>query len=186
MVKMMSSVLQQEIKQSKPFSSLHQEAWLNLSKTSAALGHRLEHSLRAFGLSLTQYNVLRILRGAGTEGLCQYEIRGRLVAQVPDVPRILERMQKAGWIRRTRAASDRRVVMTALTESGCVLVGTAGRAAQGDDGRNVPAAGATGARHAERPAGARTGGQSLRPAGGLSAPMRAAEPTAFEDRQEQG
>ncbi len=118
----MSSVLQQEIKQSKPFPSLQAEVWLNLSKTSATLMHSLEHGLRPFGLSLTQYNVLRILRGAGCEGLCQYEIRERLVAQVPDVPRILERMQKAGWIERRRNAADRRMVMTALTEKGLCLV----------------------------------------------------------------
>ena len=118
----MSSVLQQEIKQTKPFPSLRAEVLLNLSKTSATLMHSLEHSLRRFGLSLTQYNVLRILRGAGPEGLCQYEIRERLVAQVPDVPRILERMEKAEWVERARNTSDRRMVMTALTEKGRGLV----------------------------------------------------------------
>ena len=118
----MGSVLQQEIKQTQPFASLRAEVLLNLSKSSAMLLHGLEHSLRPFGLSLTQYNVLRILRGAGADGLCQYEIRERLVAQVPDVPRILERMEKAGWIGRRRNPGDRRMVMTALTEKGLCLV----------------------------------------------------------------
>ena len=119
----MSSGLQQEIKQSMPFSSLQEEVWLNLSRTAAMLLHGLEQQLRQYGLSLTQYNVLRILRGAGQNGLCQYEIRERLVAQVPDVPRILDRMEKAGWILRSRGASDRRMVVTSLSDEGLRLVG---------------------------------------------------------------
>jgi DNA-binding MarR family transcriptional regulator len=62
--------------------------------------------------------VLRILRGAGPKGLCQYEIGERLVAQVPDVPRIVERMEKAGWVQRVRATEDRRMVMATLTAKG--------------------------------------------------------------------
>ena len=119
----MTTQLQHDIKQQAPFSLVQEELWLNLSRTAAIVGHGLEQSLRPFGLSLTQYNVLRILRGAGEPGLCQYEIRDRLVAQVPDVPRILDRMEKAGWVERQRGASDRRMVMTALTAAGAKLVG---------------------------------------------------------------
>ena len=118
----MTTQLQHDIKQQAPFAVVQEELWLNLSRTAATVGHGLEQSLRPFGLSLTQYNVLRILRGAGEPGLCQYEIRDRLVAQVPDVPRILDRMEKAGWVERRRGASDRRMVMTALTASGTKLV----------------------------------------------------------------
>ena len=118
----MASLLQQEIKQSVPFSSLKQELVLNLTRTSGMLSHGFEQQLRPYGLSPTQYNVLRILRGAGPDGLCQYEIRARLIAQVPDVPRILDRMERAEWVRRTRGASDRRIVMTALTAEGLRLV----------------------------------------------------------------
>lgn len=113
--------LQDEIRQTKPFVSVKEEFWLNLSRTAAAISHELEARLRPRGLSLTQYNVLRILRGA-PEGLCQYEIRARLVAQVPDVPRILDRMEKGGAITRMRGAADRRMVIATLTETGQRLV----------------------------------------------------------------
>jgi DNA-binding MarR family transcriptional regulator len=116
------SKLQEEIKQAKPFESLHQELWLNLSRTAAALGHEVEQTLRPHGLSPTQYNVLRILRGAGENGLVQHEVGARLVAEVPDVPRILSRMETAGWVKRTRGTSDRRVVQATLTPDGMKLV----------------------------------------------------------------
>ena len=119
----MESKLQVEIRQTKPFANMKEELWLNLSRTTSALGHTLEHQLRARGLSATQYNVLRILRGAGADGLCQWEIGARLVAQVPDVPRILERMVKAGWVQRVRGTEDRRVVLASLTDTGRALVG---------------------------------------------------------------
>ena len=118
----MGSKLQDEIRQSVAFGSLREELWLNLSRTAAELGHVIEQKLRPYGLSPTQYNVLRILRGAGAEGLCQYEIKARLVAQVPDVPRILERMAKSGWVARVRAKPDRRMVRTTLSECGRKLV----------------------------------------------------------------
>ena len=119
---MVKSKLQSEIKQAKPFALPQEELWLNLSRTAATVGHAIEQKLRPSGLSATQYNVLRILRGAGAEGLCQSEIGSRLVAQVPDVPRILDRMERAGWVRRARGTEDRRVVLTTLTEPGLELV----------------------------------------------------------------
>ena len=118
----MTLKLQEEIKQRKPFETARQELWLNLARTTAMASHVIEQGLRQHGLSPTQYNVLRILRGAGPEGLCQYEIKARLVAQVPDVPRILDRMAKSGWVERVRAKPDRRVVMTTLSENGRKLV----------------------------------------------------------------
>jgi DNA-binding MarR family transcriptional regulator len=116
------SKLQTEIKQSRPFGSAQEELWLNLSRTAAAVTHNMEQRLKPYGLSGTQYNVLRILRGAGDEGLVQYEVGARLVAQVPDVPRILGRMEKAGWVKRTRGTADRRVVLASLTDEGLHLV----------------------------------------------------------------
>ena len=118
----MHSKLQEEIRQSKPFANLREELWLNLSRTAAEVGHVVEQKLRPYGLSPTQYNVLRILRGAGPEGLCQYQIKERLVAQVPDVPRILDRMEKAGWVDRVRAEADKRMVMATLSDRGKALV----------------------------------------------------------------
>jgi DNA-binding MarR family transcriptional regulator len=117
----MPSKLQDEIKQAKPFESAQQELWLNLARTTAMASHVVEQGLRQHGLSATQYNVLRILRGA-PQGLCQYEIGDRLVAQVPDVPRIVERMDKAGWVQRLRGTADRRIVMASLTPAGLELV----------------------------------------------------------------
>ncbi len=116
------SKLQDEIKQGKPFESLHEELWLNLSRTAAVVSHEIEQKLRPHGLSGTQYNVLRILRGAGEAGLVQHEVGERLVAQVPDMPRILSRMEKAGLVARARGTSDRRVVRASLTEHGLSLV----------------------------------------------------------------
>ena len=118
---MMQSTLQGEIQQSQPFSNLREELWLNLSRTAAELSHIIEQKLRPYGLSPTQYNVLRILRGAGPGGLCQYQIKARLVAQVPDVPRILDRMEKAGWVDRVRAEADRRMVMATISPRGLQL-----------------------------------------------------------------
>ena len=116
------SKLQVEIQQSKPFESPHEELWLNLSRTAAIIGHEVEQTLRPFGLSTTQYNVLRILRGASHAGLMQHEVGERLVALVPDVPRILSRMEKAGWINRVRGDEDKRVVRATLTGTGLELV----------------------------------------------------------------
>ena len=118
----MTSSLAEEIGQTIPFNSFKVEVWLNLQRTSAALSHEVERRLRPLGLSRTQYNVLRILRGAGAAGLCQYEVGRRLVAQVPDVPRILDRMDKAGWVRRERTNQDRRLVIATLSPAGAALV----------------------------------------------------------------
>jgi len=123
----MASKLQDEIKQGRPFESAQEELWLNLARTTAMASHVIEQGLRQHGLSATQYNVLRILRGAGANGLCQYEIGDRLVAQVPDVPRIVDRMEKAGWVQRQRGATDRRIVMASLTPKGMELVGSLDR-----------------------------------------------------------
>ncbi|HEY0786075.1 MAG TPA: hypothetical protein VGD62_09400, partial [Acidobacteriaceae bacterium] len=80
----MSTQLQRELKQSKPFSSLRHEVLLALARTSALLMHAFEQALKVHGITPTQYNVLRILRGAGPTGLCRYEIGDRLITPVPD------------------------------------------------------------------------------------------------------
>ncbi len=118
----MASSLQQELKQNKPFASLKQEVIINLNRTVAVLGHQMEQELKPFGLTPTQFNVLRILRGAGEEALCQYEVGKRLVAQVPDVPRLLARMEKSGLIKRRRAPTDKRVVTSAITKQGLAVL----------------------------------------------------------------
>ena len=118
----MTPTLQEEICQSKPFDSLQQEVLLNIARTAAVLGHRMELHFRQFGLTATQYNVLRIVAGAGPDGISQCDIAGRLVAETPDVPRLLKRTETAGLIRRSPNAADKRVLCVHLTPAGSRLL----------------------------------------------------------------
>jgi DNA-binding MarR family transcriptional regulator len=118
----MPSDLRRELRQRKPFRSLQEEAHLNVGRTSAVLRDGVEALLKRHGLSAPQYNVLRILRGAGPEGLCRNEIRDRLVTRMPDVTRLLDRMEEAGLVTRVRGREDRRRVATRLTERGRQVV----------------------------------------------------------------
>jgi len=118
----MPSRLQAEIKQNKPFSSLEQEALLGLLRTAAIVDHAADEALRPFGLTATQFNVLRILKGAGPEGLCGKEIGERMINRVPDVPRLLDRLEKAGLISRQRDREDRREVAARITSKGQELI----------------------------------------------------------------
>ena len=118
----MTPTLRNELQQRRPFGSLEQEATLSIARTEAALREPMEELLKASGVSLTQYNVLRILRGAGPEGLTRNEIRDRLINRMPDVTRLLDRMEEAGWVNRNRETDDRRCVATHLTRSGRSLV----------------------------------------------------------------
>ena len=118
----MASNLRHEIKQSKPFTSVEAETHLNIERTAAVLGHAFAERLKPYGITSTQYNVLRILRGAGAEGLCRNEVRDRLVAQVPDVTRLLDRLEALGYIARERSSEDRRLVSTRITASGLEIL----------------------------------------------------------------
>jgi DNA-binding MarR family transcriptional regulator len=118
----MTRTLQDEIRQTRPFDSAEQEAQLSIERTAAVLGHATAEVMKPFGITPTQYNALRILRGAGDKGLCRNEIRDRLVAQVPDATRLLDRMEAAGLIRRERDATDRRFVTTRITDEGLRVV----------------------------------------------------------------
>jgi DNA-binding MarR family transcriptional regulator len=118
----MTTSLRAELQQKKPFSSLEQEATLSIARTEAALREPMEELLKKSEVSLAQYNVLRILRGAGPEGLTRNEIRDRLINRMPDVTRLLDRMEEAGWVSRAREMEDRRCVATHLTRSGRTLV----------------------------------------------------------------
>ncbi|MEP7382640.1 MAG: MarR family transcriptional regulator [Gemmatimonadota bacterium] len=118
----MSTDLLQEIRQQKPFVSLAEAAVLNVGRTMAVLDAGLERVLKPHGISGTQYNVLRILRGAGIDGLCRNEIADRLVTRMPDVTRLLDRMEEADLVARQRDSKDRRLVTTRLTDKGRALV----------------------------------------------------------------
>jgi DNA-binding MarR family transcriptional regulator len=114
----MTSRLQDEIKQTKPFPSRSSEALLSVLRTAALLEHHLNEALRPCGITALQYNVLRILRGAGPDGWCGREISERLVSKVPDVSRLLDRMEGMQLLRRERDANDRRHVTARITPKG--------------------------------------------------------------------
>lgn len=121
----MASHLQDEIKQTKPFARPGDEALLSILRTASVLEHAFNELLRPFGLTMTQYNVLRILQGAGAAGLCGREIGERLVSRVPDVSRLLDRMADTGLVAKERDAADRRHVTTRLTAKGRRLLAQA-------------------------------------------------------------
>jgi DNA-binding MarR family transcriptional regulator len=114
--------LRDELKMTRPFKSLEEEALLSIARTAAVIEHAAAEAFRPFELTITQYNVLRILRGAGAEGLCRNEVGERLVTKVPDVTRLLDRMETAGLILRQRGGQDRRYVATRITEKGLKLL----------------------------------------------------------------
>ncbi len=118
----MTGRLQREIKQTRPFSSLEEEVLLNLQHTADALERGLAQTLKASGLTGTQYNVLRILRGAGETGLRCQEIGERMITHDPDITRLLDRLEKRGLIARKRDEQDRRVVTTRITAEGLKLL----------------------------------------------------------------
>ncbi len=118
----MGITLREELKQQKPFRSLEEEVSLNLFRTVALLEDASDTLFVSYGITAAQYNVLRILRGAGNIGLGRNEIRERMVSRMPDVSRLLERMEQAGWIKRERSATDRRCIPTTLTTKGLELL----------------------------------------------------------------
>jgi len=110
--------LQAEIKQTKPFGSPIDEALLSVLRTAAVLEHHLSDVLKPFGITHTQYNVLRILRGAGNAGLCGREVAERLVSRVPDISRLLDRMEEMELVDRERDSADRRHVTSRISSKG--------------------------------------------------------------------
>src|SRR5665213_2679249 len=110
--------LQKELRQRKPFPSMHAEAFLNLVRTADQLQHTLRMQLKPYGITETQYNSLRILRGAGKHGLTCAEVGERLISQDPDITRLMGRLERQGLVRRERGVKDRRVVVTKITSAG--------------------------------------------------------------------
>jgi DNA-binding MarR family transcriptional regulator len=96
--------------------------FLALLKAADALGQEAEQLVRSASLTGTQYNVLRILRGAEPEGLACRAVGDRMVSHDPDTTRLLDRMEKRGLIRRERQKDDRRVVKTRITSQGLEIL----------------------------------------------------------------
>ena len=110
--------LKDEIKKKNPFEHPEEEAYLNLLRTTGVLFAQFEGLLKQSGLSEPQYNVLRILRGVGGCGLPTTEIGARMITRVPDVTRLVDRLEAAGLVERCRIAEDRRVVQVKITSKG--------------------------------------------------------------------
>ncbi len=116
--------IQAEIQQTKPFTSLEDEAAVALHRTADRLHWRLSEMLKAHGLSPTQYNALRILRGAGDQGRACSEIAERMINRDPDITRLVDRLERRGLATRSREGHDRRVITTRITPAGLELLRT--------------------------------------------------------------
>lgn len=116
------SALAREIRQRKPFRSTRHEAALGLLKTVDLLRRREAEVMEPFGVTDQQYNVLRILRGAGRDGLPTLEIAHRMIERTPGITRLIDRLEKKGLVVRRRCESDRRQVYCVLAPAGSRLL----------------------------------------------------------------
>ena len=108
-------------------SARENAVFVAILKTADALGQEAEQLLKSRGLTGAQYNVLRILRGAGPGGLPCSGIGDRMISHDPDMTRLLDRMERRGLISRTRQTDDRRVVLTHITREGLEVLKTLDR-----------------------------------------------------------
>ena len=115
------SRLQHELKKKHPFESDEQEAVLNILRTSDQFQNRLGRLLRDYGLTSSQYNILRILRGAG-EPLPSLEIASRMIQVVPAITGLIDRLEKQELVQRCRCTEDRRVVYVNITDKALKLL----------------------------------------------------------------
>lgn len=118
----MTGKLRQEIKQKKPFSGIHEEAVLGILRTADVVVVPMNEVLRGANLSQSQYNILRILRGAGAEGLPCGEISNRMVRRDPDLTRLLDKLEARELVARSRGTADRRVVLATITAKALELL----------------------------------------------------------------
>ncbi len=114
--------LKDEIKQARPFHSVHEQALLNLLRTADRLDRALEKRIRPLGITSTQYNVLRILRGAHPRGLTCSAIGDRMITAEPDITRLLSRLKKLGLVRQHRDPRDRRILWTRVSAAGLKML----------------------------------------------------------------
>lgn len=118
---MSKSGLQHELKKKRPFDSPEQEAALQILRTNDQLQNRLGRFFRGYGLTSSQYNVLRILRGEG-QPLPSLEIAERMIQVVPAITGLIDRLEKQGFVQRKRCEEDRRIVYVALTAKASKLL----------------------------------------------------------------
>jgi DNA-binding MarR family transcriptional regulator len=115
-------LLVNDLQQAKPFRHLEEELFLNIQRTADAMLQEMLDVLRPFGLSPTQYNVLRILRSAGDSGVTCKDIGARMIARDPDITRLLDRLERRNLLTRNRAKEDRRFVAIRITSEGLDLL----------------------------------------------------------------
>jgi DNA-binding MarR family transcriptional regulator len=118
----MAQRLQDELKQTRPFPTLEEEVLVGLARTADALQRGFVGVFKTKGLSPTQYNVLRILRGAGGPGLSCGDIAERMITRDPDLTRLLDRLETRHLVTRVRDGEDRRVVTARITQAGLELL----------------------------------------------------------------
>ena len=117
-----NSDLQQKLKQTKPFSSTEEAVYLRMQIASEEMRAGFNELFKSSELTLAQYNVLRILRGAGSEGLSCREISERMINRDSDITRMLDRLEARGLITRERQTDDRRVVLAYISKAGFGLL----------------------------------------------------------------
>lgn len=114
-----------EIAQHKPFACLEEEAFINIARSYEHMQQGFTELFRNYNLSTTQYNVLRILRGAGPDGLSCSEAAQRMISHDPDITRLFDRLEARGLVRRERSSADRRIVLAFITPAGLELLESA-------------------------------------------------------------
>jgi DNA-binding MarR family transcriptional regulator len=117
-----SSTLRDEIKQTRPFRSSAEEVVVSILRTAAVVQRNLAQVVEAQGITIQQYNVLRILRGAGDAGLPTLAIRDRMVEEAAGITRLLDKLESAGYVVRERSTPDRRQVLCHITAKGVSLI----------------------------------------------------------------
>jgi len=118
----MARRIRQEIRQAKPFESIEEEVVVEIQRTAQATMRWLVEELKPSGLTPSQFNVLRILRGARPGSLSSSGICERMVTYDPDLTRLLDRLENAGWVEKVRDEHDRRVVNVHITKAGVQTV----------------------------------------------------------------
>jgi len=117
------SAIQREIRQTRPFRSLGQEGFVALLRTADVMRRFMARVLEPFGITTQQFNVLRILRGAGSEGVPTLTIAERMIEEAPGITRLIDRLEAKGLVRRERCPGDRRQVLCFATPAGLELLG---------------------------------------------------------------
>src|SRR3954471_24946865 len=117
-----SSTLRDEIKQTRPFRSSAEEVVVSILRTAAVVQRNLAQVVEAQGVTIQQYNVLRILRGAGEAGLPTLAIRDRMSEEAAGITRLLDKLEAAGHVVRERSTPDRRQVLCQITPAGLELL----------------------------------------------------------------